>query len=64
MKKLHLINPDSRIVLSGGRGDLHNGNITDEKVKELIKENPNYASQFHEVEVEEPMKEAKKVEKE
>lgn len=61
MKRLQLKDPSARIVLSGGRGDIHNGS-SDKEIKELIESNPNYAQHFHEVEVEEskPVAEEKK----
>jgi hypothetical protein len=51
-KVLKLIDPSARIVLSGGRGDINNG-TPQAVIKKLLEDNPNYASQFHEVEEDE-----------
>lgn len=45
-------NPDSKIVLKQGGGEITPSTLTDEIVERLIKENPNYESQFEKVEEE------------
>jgi hypothetical protein len=50
MAKWQLKNPEFKIVLSKGSGELTASTITDEIVEELIKTNPNYESQFVKVE--------------